>query len=665
MKPIPSSITEVNTLEGEEVKFSISAANSAFVMRSMADLYSVRELACVREYSTNAHDANLEQAIITGMDNPDPIQVTLPSAFNPYFVVQDTGVGMSLKTLKEVYTQFGESTKRDSDDFNGMLGFGSKSAVAYTNTFTVTSVRDGLKNVAVITRREDAMGGYLVTLKVVMADIPTSEHSGTKIEIPVHNHDAFARIAKDFYRFWKPGTVLVNGVEPEWAVGDKIADDLYYAPTHHESYVVMGNVPYRIANPRALFPQGMNPISFVAYVPMGTVEFTPNREELKYSEHTKSNLHKIITDFADNAKAKAANEVKDAKTHWEAYNAWTKWRNILGSNVLGDLYFKGEKLATSMAIVGDCYDSNMGRYNTNMIYNGHYDLNRVQNTIFITDFQVQNLSANHKKVAREWAGAKSIQNRFYVFTAEKKIASPWVDPHRVVTWETMKAEAPKPPKKPRAASVSWGRKAGSFDLFSVDKLREAEQDVPQVSNLYYMMIADYNKIAEGGWVSKVKDFFDLFNFTEKVVLVPANRKDKFLRNYTATNVMDHFSKNIETDGNKCLTADAKEYLALDRNDISWCSKIDPAKVKDPALVRVHMLAKQPRGWYTKEYDKNKRMCSMTGKSFKMVDLVENYYARRKSVLSNYSLINNYRNPDAHQYVYINAIYTARQNGENI
>src|SRR6478735_5428255 len=132
-------------------------------MRSMADLYSNRELAVIREYSTNAYDSNVEKALRDGHDI-EPIQVGLPNAMNPYFTVQDYGVGMSEETMREVYLTFGESSKRDSDDYNGMLGFGSKSAVAYTNTFTVTSVKNGRKVVAVITRREDAMGGYLVSL---------------------------------------------------------------------------------------------------------------------------------------------------------------------------------------------------------------------------------------------------------------------------------------------------------------------------------------------------------------------------------------------------------------------------------------------------------------------------------------------------------------------
>src|SRR6478672_3693704 len=397
MKPVASTMTEVDNLPGEVVNFSISPANSAWIMRSMADLYSNRELACIREYSTNAYDSNKEKALRDGHDIK-PIKVLLPSAMNPTFEVSDSGVGMSEQELKEVYTQFGESTKRDSDDFNGMLGFGSKSAVAYTNTFTVTSVKNGRKVVAVITRREDAMGGYLVSLKIVL-NVPTDEDNGVTIQIPVHNWREFEQKAKDFYRFWEPGTVLVNGRAPEWAVGEKIDDNLYYYPSYGQSYVVMGNVPYRIENPDALFPRGMNRISFVAYVPMGTVEFTPSREDLKYSEHTKRNLHKIIDDFSAKAKATADAEIKAAKSHAEAFNVYTKWATVIGVQNLEDLTYKGAKVTAEFPIDGMRYSRTESRYNTYHV-NSWY-LKDMYRTIIVTGFPAV-LAAHHKAKAREW-----------------------------------------------------------------------------------------------------------------------------------------------------------------------------------------------------------------------------------------------------------------------
>jgi hypothetical protein len=668
MKPVASTITEINNLPGDEVKFGIGKGQEAWVMRSMADLYSNRELACVREYSTNAYDSNKEKAMRDGHDIK-PIEVTLPTVFDPYFKVKDSGVGMSRHELAEIYTQFGDSTKRDSDDFNGMLGFGSKSAIAYTNTFTVTSIKDGYKNVGVVTRREDAMGGYLVTLKIVVDNVPTSEPSGVEIQIPVHNWREFEQKAKDYYRFWLPGTVLVNGREPEWAVGEKIDDNLFYYPHNQHgqniSYVVMGNVPYRIINSDALFPRGMNRISFVAYVPLGTVEFTPSREDLKYSEHTKANLRKIITDFVDKSVQTAKDEIAAATNHAEAYKAWSKWRKVIGAGQVDDLTFKGDKLVDTFQIAADRWDTQSYRYGTWGIKEWY--LKDMENTIIISDFDI-NLAAAHKKKVKDWMdlpiGTKA---QYVLFTAEKTINSPWIDPARVVQWERIKKEAPKPPKKPRAASVAWGRKAGSFDLIT-RKGRKNEQDVPQSKELFYVMVQEYNRERDLG------QSLNEFDMDHEVVLVPANRKDKFLRFYPhAKPIMPHLQSLVNLDGPSMLNDDAKKYLSTEPREAQMIAAMDSNKIEDPEVKKMIELFKNKEETFLKEYNKNFRLANVLGMGNKFKrHTYEGYWQRKGTPLTSaYPLANafdTYNRRDKsnkHVYFYMNALYRARKDGKSV
>jgi hypothetical protein len=640
----------------------------------MADLYSNRELAVVREYSTNAYDSNKEKALRDGTDI-EPIQVTLPNAMNPYFTVQDYGMGMSERELKEVYTQFGESSKRDSDEFNGMLGFGSKSAVAYTNTFTVTAVQDGRKTVGVITRREDAMGGYLLTLKIVLT-VDTTERDGVLIQVPVHNWREFEQKAQDFYRFWLPGTVLVNGKEPKWAVGDKIDDNLYYYETQYgynsESYVVMGNVPYRIANPDALFPRGMNKISFVAYVPLGAVEFTPSREDLKYSDHTKNNLGKIITDFVAKSVETAKKEIGAATTHYDAYNMWTKWRRIIGSGQVDDLTFKGEQLVDSFKIEADRWDTQSYRYSTWTIHD--WQVGSMSNTLIVTKFDVKSLAASHKKKVKDWLNFKNMRSQYVLFTDADKIDSVWVDPSRVVEWETVKAEAPKPPKKVRQPSIAWGRRAGSFDLVSAKDGRKTEQDVPSTKPLYYIMVKEYNAQEDrGAFITVLKQF----NIDESVVLMPANRLDKFLRFYPyAQNILPVLQAKVTLDGPSLLTPDGVTYTKTDHSERAILAAMDPALIDDPELAKlVKVFAGKTEEDYLGEYRKHYRLAVMLGLAEKFKrHQYENYWdARDFPLTKNYPLANafNHRNNKAsrnineHVYTYINAVYAARKDGKNV
>lgn len=650
-KPIASTMTQTDTLPGEEVEFGI--ADARWVMRSLADLYSNRELACIREYSTNARDSHIEAG-----KADVPIEVTLPSAMHPYFTVKDFGIGMSEDTLKNRYTQFGDSSKRDSDDYNGMLGFGCKSAVAYTHTFTVTAVKDGRKTVAVITRKPD----YSIVLKVVLS-IDTMEPNSVEVQIPVHNASEFEVKAKDFYRFWPTGTVLVNQKQPEWAVGDKIADDLYYYPQSGKSYVVMGSVGYQIVNPEALFPSGMNRISFVAYVPNGAVEFTPNREALKYSEHTKAALHKIITDFSAQAIQTAKDEIDGAKTHWEAYAAWSNWKKIIGGNNLPRLFFKGEPLTDIYKISGDRYNRHYGRYNTNSIAQDYIE--NTPNTLIITDF-VNNLTATHKRMAREWCDLDgNPKSQYIIFTQEKAVASPWIDPNRVVSWERVKKEAPKPVRVQRTTNSSWGRKAGSFDLVSKDG-RKNEQDVPNATPLYFCSVQEYNGSKNLAYV------LGHLKLDHEVVLVPANRQDKFLRFYPkAKPIFPDLENMVKYDGESLLSDDAKKFLSTHNDDREIIKKLDMTKVDDPEVKKLASLfSTKVAADFTAEYDMHKEIARALGFSskFKRHPWEDYYSTKTKPISKAYPLLQglNHRAIEmTHVYLYMNSVYNARKDGKNV
>lgn len=124
-------------------KFGISRRSQAHIMTILRDtLYSDKILAVLREYSSNAWDAHK----MVGKGDL-PIQVTLPDNDNPSLVIRDFGPGMSPREVFHIYTQYGESTKRDTDDAVGMMGIGSKSAFAYSDSFTVTSWNGGMRRV--------------------------------------------------------------------------------------------------------------------------------------------------------------------------------------------------------------------------------------------------------------------------------------------------------------------------------------------------------------------------------------------------------------------------------------------------------------------------------------------------------------------------------------
>jgi hypothetical protein len=568
---------------------------------------------------------------------------------------------MSAKTLREVYTQFGESTKRDSDDFNGMLGFGSKSAVAYTNTFTIEAVKDGRKTIAVVTRKEN----FSIVLKLLVENMETNERNGVKIQIPVNQASMFAEIARSFYKYWKPGTVLIDGKEPDWAVGDEVGDGVYYT-TDQTSYVVMGNVAYRINNPRVLFPHNINFFNFVAYVPNGAVEFTPNREDLKYSEHTKKALNKVIKEVVDKIVAKAKADIHSSTTHWDAYTRWSKWRRIIGNRV-DNLVFKGVTISEFFLIDAISFSVNSHRYNTATIH--RWPIDKSQDTYIITDFG-SDLSTPQKKKTREWLTHMGHKANHVLFTQNSSVSSPWIDPARVVSWEKVKAEAPKPVKKPRVVSTAPGRLAGTFDTFSAKVGYKSEQDVPVIpgKTLYYISVQKFNSLR---W--ELDNMFQVFGIDTPVVIVPANRLNKFLRNYTAEDVIRVLSNKINLDGPSLISSDGQKFLNLDTYGIRNLNSMDETKVDDPVIKDYIRLikTKKTRHDYLKEYDAQERLARTLGKHSSFKKHGFGAYGGNYNPLEKYSLVthNGFYNQNTrhkeHSYIYMNTIYKLRKDGANV
>ena len=72
--------------------------------------------------------------------------------------VRDYGPGLSHDDMFRVFTRYGRSTKRDSNEVVGMLGIGSKSGFAYADTFTVVSRHGGRVRTYVAALDESEIG---------------------------------------------------------------------------------------------------------------------------------------------------------------------------------------------------------------------------------------------------------------------------------------------------------------------------------------------------------------------------------------------------------------------------------------------------------------------------------------------------------------------------
>jgi hypothetical protein len=204
-------IQHVGNLDGVRKRMTFDPDSVAHLMSVLTDLYSDTEKAVIREYSTNALDSHRRIGV------NKPVQVTSPTELHRFFTVTDFGEGMDKDQLTDEFGSYGYSSNRDTDATTGMLGLGCKSGLSYTFQFTVTSRKDGVETLALVTREEDGAGA----IEIIDTQV-TSDPNGTTVEVPVKDVRSFTHKMDEFYQYWDTGDVLVDGVEPPCVWDDHV-----------------------------------------------------------------------------------------------------------------------------------------------------------------------------------------------------------------------------------------------------------------------------------------------------------------------------------------------------------------------------------------------------------------------------------------------------------
>jgi len=332
-----------STVTGDAIAMSIDAAAMGHIMNVLTNLYSDEELACLREYATNAYDSHVDAG------QSRPVEVTLPTELRPLLSIRDYGLGLSAAEIEEIYSQYGASTKRESNDAVGMLGLGCKSALAYVDQFTLVSVKDGERITVSVARDEGGAG-----VMTINAREPSDAESGVEILIPAKRVNLFKAKAEEFFRYWEPGTVLVNGEEPPPLEGWKIDEEFTVtdAPGNYERKlrIVMGNVSYPVSwdyeHESAILQSLPDKKQIVARVPIGMVSFTPSREALQEHPATKAALDQILATFTDACTHAIKSQIRGAVDKPAAAKALLAARNALGAKNVPAVTYAGQIVPT-------------------------------------------------------------------------------------------------------------------------------------------------------------------------------------------------------------------------------------------------------------------------------------------------------------------------------
>ncbi|AOZ63708.1 rIIA-like protector protein [Rhodococcus phage Weasels2] len=553
MIPNKSTIYTEGSLGGEIINMGVDESSLSNIMSLLTDMYSDKIMACIREYSTNAVDSNIAAG------NPDPVKITTPTALHPYLVIRDEGLGLSSDDIKKIYSRYGASTKRESNDFNGTLGIGCKAALTYADQFTLTGIKDGIETLVAISRSADGAG----TMEIVAVS-PTSLPNGVTVQIPVtkrDDRDIFYDKAIEFARFTR-GSVLVNGKHVE--LDGKFVHDQFWVRepisrwSSRTPQIVMGGVAYPIDGEYLDVPVGRD--NLIYFAEMGEVDFPPSRESLMYTTNTIATLKRIEKEYTEYLKSSFEDEISKSL---DIHDAWSKAKSInykYSANF--EFQYNGLELPEHVDVL-------VGTWSTNS------SLSSSANWSWVG-------TINHKLIINGWT------NKVFSKVQSRKIVKYLEEHHPDLKDETTAYFMPELPEDPtkkalfakctvihwediKTVAVAAAQKTVKPERMWM-RTDDREKAPDKTKQLYYGQRSD--------WSHRVSD---LFNSDEiESYYVSKSQQPTFLKKYPDAKPLHSLGKNLVIEWLQGLTADDHKAFSLHAHFYeAWTLNVDD--ILDPDL----------------------------------------------------------------------------------
>lgn len=294
--------------------FTIKSSAKAFEILS-GKLYSDNISSIVRELSCNSYDSHLQAG-----KQQIPFLIHLPNTLEPYFSIKDYGTGLSHEDVLNVYCTYFESTKCSTNDFIGCWGLGSKTPFSYTDTFTVISIFEGVKKTYCMFLDENNTPSI-----TEISSLETSECNGLEVKLLVEQTDfsKFETSVKCILQWFNPLPEIIGkqsfSFDKQFFI---LKNNLYGILDNNNSPVIlMGNISYKL---NIFIPlEGL-----VIFSNIGDVDVTANRENLNYSDKTKSFIDKSIKSVNETIKTDFENKLLNpGMSEWEKVKLVSSFNN--------------------------------------------------------------------------------------------------------------------------------------------------------------------------------------------------------------------------------------------------------------------------------------------------------------------------------------------------
>jgi len=327
--------------------------------------YANKPVAIMRELVANGQDAHGAAG-----RKDRPVEVVLPTQFDPTCRIRDFGTGMSElfilgdETTPSKFMAYTDGSTKDKDnDAIGGMGIGSKSPFAYVDQYTLRVVHEAV--LSVYTMYKDETGIPAVGLQ---AQTTTDEPNGVEVSFPVEDTDiaTFVEAAQEALQYFQPLPLVTNGTldapsysntGSNWALRHKAAD----------LGVIMGGIRYPVApssldyslrTDKRLAPLLTYGIDLT--LPIGACPVATSREALQYTPKTTASIKAGLEAILDDVVATFGHFFDSCPSEWDAmqkmaeeigvntYNRSAR-AQLLAANAL----YQGKKLETSMRFEGN------------------------------------------------------------------------------------------------------------------------------------------------------------------------------------------------------------------------------------------------------------------------------------------------------------------------
>lgn len=276
----------LSTVQGDKMTVDTEDIQYLFDLLS-TNLYSDIYGSIVREYTSNAWDSHVEaginDAIIVGFDTDKDL--------GSYFFVKDFGVGLSEERVDSIFKKWGKSTKRESNNQIGAFGLGSKSALAYTDSFYIENRYNGKQTLYMMSKDETG------TMFSELYFKDTDERNGVTIKVflkQYYDKSNFQSAIQDQLPFFE-NVYFQDCLNNDYKIyqADKFA---YSDLVNGEMRILLGKVTYPI-DWKLLGLSRINcPIAIKFNI--GELPIVPSRENIKYTPSAKELIKERIKEVA-------------------------------------------------------------------------------------------------------------------------------------------------------------------------------------------------------------------------------------------------------------------------------------------------------------------------------------------------------------------------------